>query len=644
MDLKVNKKLVVFVKPGLDHFIEDIITLLSGEYEVKKVIVFNMKQIDTEIEWADICWFEWCDELVVYGSKNKRAMEKKMFCRLHSYEVFTAFPSLANWDAIDQIICVSDTIKTLLLSKFNIEPLKVQVIQNGIDLNKWTYKERDNGFNIAYMGYINYKKGPQLLLHTFKAIYDVDPRYKLYIAGAFQDERYVLYFNQMIEALDLKQNIFFEGWKEDIDIWLEDKEYILCTSVLESQNMGIMQAMAKGIKPIIHNFVGAKEIYPSYLIWDTIDQAVKLITEKGYHSTAYRSFIEEGYSLTKEMDLIETMLYTDFEKNNSIISINSMFDVMNLLDDFSSSITEIINTFDLSNLKIIAGKKERISEQYCLIEYLIENSLGYKLTIIGIILCEKTNELTYPRYIMESAVLEDIENLTKKVIDMIPIKLSGQAMNGFILDERMIEDVNKNRLAYSWERAIPSTEFMPINGYVNIMIRYKFAAEFIKPNHIILEAASGFGYGAAFFSKLCDRVEAIDISEDNILFAKKAYPLGNIHWNKGDVTLLPYDADAFDVYVSFETLEHLELERVSAYFSEAYRVLKSGGQFIISTPNSETRKNIKNPFHIKEYCFTEFKDLLNKYFEKVNYFSQNKNIILEGVSKQSTNMIAICKK
>lgn len=40
-----------------------------------------------------------------------------------------------------------------------------------------------------------------LLLHTFKAIYDEDNRYKLYIAGVFQDNRDVLYYNQMVREL-----------------------------------------------------------------------------------------------------------------------------------------------------------------------------------------------------------------------------------------------------------------------------------------------------------------------------------------------------------------------------------------------------------------------------------------------------------
>ena len=44
--------------------------------KLKKIIVNNYSQIDNGMEWADICWFEWCDELIEYGSKHKLSRDK----------------------------------------------------------------------------------------------------------------------------------------------------------------------------------------------------------------------------------------------------------------------------------------------------------------------------------------------------------------------------------------------------------------------------------------------------------------------------------------------------------------------------------------------------------------------------------------
>lgn len=303
-----KKSIVFFVKQGLDSFLEDIIVGLSGVYVTKKIIVTDFKQIDEEMELADICWFEWCDELISYGSKLKIAEEKIIICRLHSYEAFTDYPANVEWGNVDKIIFVAEHIKNFVSENYCIDDEKAIVIPNGIDYKKWYFAERRPGFNIAYVGYINYKKGPMLLLHAFKAIYDKNNKYKLFIAGKFQDQRDVLYFNQMIKEFGLEDNIIFEGWQDNLDKWLEDKNYILCTSILESQNMSVMQAMVKGIKPIIHNFVGAKDIYPKALVWNTIDDAVDMITNRDYNSKEYHAFVKNGFGDRRQIEKLTAVL------------------------------------------------------------------------------------------------------------------------------------------------------------------------------------------------------------------------------------------------------------------------------------------------------------------------------------------------
>lgn len=306
--LEDKKKIAFFVKEGWDSFLGEIINGLSDAYEIKKIIVTDYKQIDEGMEWSDICWFEWCDELVAYGSKHSLANKKKIICRLHSYEAFTNHPSQINWVYVDKLILVAEHIQNYIVEKFNISKEKIDVIPNGIDIKKHTFKERKPGYNIAYVGYINYKKGPMLLLQAFKAIYDKDNRYKLYLAGMFQDDRDVLYFKQMIKEFGIEKNVFYEGWQDDLDQWLENKQYILCTSILETQNMSVMQAMVKGIKPIVHNFVGAKNIYDNKYIWNTIDQATKMIINNKYESFQYRDFVKENFSQENIIQDINKMI------------------------------------------------------------------------------------------------------------------------------------------------------------------------------------------------------------------------------------------------------------------------------------------------------------------------------------------------
>ena len=112
----------------------------------------------------------------------------------------------------------------------------------------------------------------------------------------------------MADELDLQKNIVFSGWVDDVARWLDDKHYIICTSVLEGHPVGLMEAMACGLKPVIHNYVGARGTYPDKYIWNTIDEFVKMVQDDDYDSSAYRREIEDRYSLVNQLNQIKNIL------------------------------------------------------------------------------------------------------------------------------------------------------------------------------------------------------------------------------------------------------------------------------------------------------------------------------------------------
>lgn len=317
---KDKARIVFFVKQGMDSFLGDITEGLSNDYWVRKIIVTDFKQIDEGMEWADICWFEWCDELIGHGSRLPLAAQKRIICRLHSYEAFTPYINNVVWINVDKVVFIAEHIRSFVLDKQkNLGYGQTVIIPNGVDIDKFTFRERTPGFSVAYVGYINYKKGPMLLLHTFKALYDSDKRYKLHIAGKFQDYRDELYFSHMINEMGIEKNVFYHGWQENINQWLEDKNYILCTSLLESQNLSVMQAMCKGIKPVIHNFVGAGHIYPGQFLWNTIDEAVNMVTSEKYDAEEYHDFVRTKYSLGNQLYSIKILL-EELESNKKVLN------------------------------------------------------------------------------------------------------------------------------------------------------------------------------------------------------------------------------------------------------------------------------------------------------------------------------------
>lgn len=648
-----NHKMVFFSK-GDNKFLNEIIESLSAYFDTRLITISstnNYKLIDQYMNWSHICWFEWCDDLIVYASNLEIATKRIIVCRLHSYEAFTSYPARVNWKNVDRLIFVSDYIRNYVTVTFKINPEITTVIPNGVQVEKLNFRERTAGYKVAYMGYINYKKGPMLLLQTFKAVYDRDPSYKLYIAGRYQDPRYQLYFNQMVKEFGLESSFFFEGWQADIDSWLEDKDYIICSSVLESQNMSVMQAMAKGIKPVIHNFAGAKEIYPEKYVWNTISEAVAMITDKEYNSREYRNFIQERYSLEQQNEVIKKNIY-ELLNNTSKVSSDVIIEksisdgypkyLNDRMNIFISYRVDDFDEFNFNDACILLGKIDKSISGYKIIEFIIRDKQNKLLILNNIWKDESSGLYILPHQMKKSINYRKIINLCNEILTL-DINYTNN-IGGFILDSSIQEEVRKNYIAYIWERGIPGSQFLPMANYLKIAERYIFASDFINRYDNVLEAPCGFGYGAAYLSRHCKEVYALDIAEENIAFSRQAFRQNNIKWTTGDVTALPYNDSNFDAYVSFEVFEHLPVDTAKRQIEEAYRVLKNGGRFIISTPNREMRKNVKNPFHVKEYDFNEFNEILKGVFKNVDLYSMVGYRIEKGTKDSAHVMIGVCQK
>ncbi|MDI6791950.1 MAG: GNAT family N-acetyltransferase [bacterium] len=309
---QLRTKVAVLCLPGLQSFLGDIVDFLKTRYEVRTCYTNNNQEIESAVRWADTVWLEWANELAIALTNHSTILDgKRVICRLHSYEAFAGYVQKIRWERIDDLIFVAGHIKDIAASQVLTLPQQVKhihIVPNGINMDKFIFKERKKGNNIAYLGYINYKKGPMLLLHAFRELVQTDNRYRLFIAGDFQEARYKLYFDQMIREMGLEGNIQMCGWIEDVGIWLEDKQHIVCTSVLEGHPIGLMEAMACGLKPVIHNYVGAKVSYPAKYLWNTIPEFVQKVTEDDYNSTEYREFIEQNYSLDIQLKKIEKIL------------------------------------------------------------------------------------------------------------------------------------------------------------------------------------------------------------------------------------------------------------------------------------------------------------------------------------------------
>jgi glycosyltransferase involved in cell wall biosynthesis len=155
-------------------------------------------------------------------------------------------------------------------------------------------------------------KNPAFVLQCMQKLHYMDPEYRLFFGGLFQDETLEQYLRHMVGILGLGEVVFFNGPQEDVRSWLEDKHYIVSTSLIESQGMGLLEAMACGLKPVIHNFPGAEQIFPSGFLFNIAEEFCQHILSEQYESQTYRRFVEENYALKDQLPKINK-IFTQFE-------------------------------------------------------------------------------------------------------------------------------------------------------------------------------------------------------------------------------------------------------------------------------------------------------------------------------------------
>jgi SAM-dependent methyltransferase len=155
-------------------------------------------------------------------------------------------------------------------------------------------------------------------------------------------------------------------------------------------------------------------------------------------------------------------------------------------------------------------------------------------------------------------------------------------------------------------------------GYVRIHLA---AYHLILPEvigHVVVDAGTNEGYGAALLARHARKVIAFDVSEAAITAARARYPRPNLEFHVHDATR-PFpvaDGEAHVVFAS-EVIEHLSDPR--AFVRAAARALDPDGLLIVKTPNVAFNRleNRLNPHHVSPFDARRLASVLGECFSDV---------------------------
>lgn len=318
------KRLAIF-DPYLYKFSQDMVDWWRAhDYEVKIDRYYDPRLV----QWADVVWFDTCDNNLKSATNPDEALlaswlqdgidpvdmhamdlrGKKIIVRPIDIEVWQGHHAGVIWDVVTDCVFIAPHIRDMMMldSRPQASEMKVHTIPCGVNLDKWTFKKRQPGGKIGVVAERWVSKGVDYVIQIAMKLPE---GYTIHWLGKNNDYHWERdYLEDMIKRHNLPI-ILEEEFVDDLNAWWEDKNYALLASKKEAFSYATAEAMAKGIKPILHQFLGYEPLWGDMPTWAFIDEAVEMITEDKYDSKSYRQFlIDHGYTVDAMMNKIEEVI------------------------------------------------------------------------------------------------------------------------------------------------------------------------------------------------------------------------------------------------------------------------------------------------------------------------------------------------
>lgn len=263
---------------------------------------------------ADISFFYQADNTAVEGVVKPHT--GKIFVQCVDIEVWAGQAGAVDWTKVDKALFMAPHIK----ERVNIDSTPWKIIKPGIDVNKFTLKKEFGMFpkegEVNPVARIAYVVGDRRIWDVkrldlaFQTLKDLTTSgqfiWQLHIRGTYSTHtQYNAYCEYLEKDLKLEGHVFWYKDKvEDMNEWLEDKDYFYIPSIKEAFSYATAEAMSKGIKPIINNWEGSKETWGNY-VCETQAQILFEFLKGKYTPEEYRQFVVDNYSqdrYLKELD------------------------------------------------------------------------------------------------------------------------------------------------------------------------------------------------------------------------------------------------------------------------------------------------------------------------------------------------------
>jgi glycosyltransferase involved in cell wall biosynthesis len=260
------------------------------------------------VENADVAYFYPVDNNLKQASRRQeKPPHTRIVAEAVDIDIYAGHPGGVNWDYVDALVVMAPHMLRLLRRKFGkkIPPdLPVHVVPGGVDLEHFTLRKHPRGYNVAWVGRLWIAKNVFGALQIFHQLIKTDPvhPWRLFLRGEKYDPPW---WQNHVEAYleacpELAERVTFTPRAKDMNEWLNDKDFLLQTSFKEAFSYICGESAAKGIRPVIQMTNGARDIWGDQWVFDTHDEAVKMLLED-YDPHKVREVVALRYPLKKRV-------------------------------------------------------------------------------------------------------------------------------------------------------------------------------------------------------------------------------------------------------------------------------------------------------------------------------------------------------
>jgi glycosyltransferase involved in cell wall biosynthesis len=197
--------------------------------------------------------------------------------RLHRFEAYRDFPARVRWENVDALIVVSDHFRDHMVREYGVNPDIIHVMPQYID---WHGLQRpklpEAAFTVGFVGINPFEhKRFDRAVDFFAALHRADPRFKMAVRSMMPwqidwvwnnrveaRKEFEAVFARIFADEGLRDAIRFDPPGSDMEEWYRSIGTILSSSDSEGCHTSVLEGMASGAYPVVHNWPGAEGLLP----------------------------------------------------------------------------------------------------------------------------------------------------------------------------------------------------------------------------------------------------------------------------------------------------------------------------------------------------------------------------------------------